>query len=152
MILSPCRLMPGCVLWDFTPSIVSTNGFNLLCSQCHNLLSKHHVQQYPTVCSAIQFPLIRLILPIEQCVCVCVCVLIQLQSEQGFKKKKREKGENTKWVLFKRGYLQIIGITGDVRDRIIKQKQTFKTPQRKIISLIPTCFLTAHHLRPDGYS
>lgn len=72
MILSLCRLTPGCVPWDFTPSIVSTNGFNLLSSQCHNLLSKHHVQQYPTVCSAIQLPLIRLILPIELRVCVCV--------------------------------------------------------------------------------
>lgn len=89
MILSLCRLTPGCVPWDFTPSIVSTNGFNLLSSQCHNLLSKHHVQQYPTVCSAIQLPVIRLILPIE--LCVCVCVLIQLQSDQGLKKKGKER-------------------------------------------------------------
>lgn len=89
MILSLCRLTPGCVPWDFTPSIVSTNGFNLLSSQCHNLLSKHHVQQYPTVCSAIQLPLIRLILPIE--LRVCVCVLIQLQSDQGLKKKGKER-------------------------------------------------------------
>lgn len=95
MILSLCRLTPGCVPWDFTPSIVSTNGFNLLSSQCHNLLSKHHVQQYPTVCSAIQLPLIRLILPIE--LRVCVCVLIQLQSDQGLKKKRKgKKGANTK--------------------------------------------------------
>lgn len=116
-------------------SIVSPNVFNLLFIQCHNLLSKHHVQQCSTVCSPnIHISLIRQMLSL--CLCMYVCArttVIQFNRSVLFSNQAKREG-NTQWMRS--------ADNGDYNECYRQNNKTitnFPETASKIISLILTC-------------